>query len=450
MAGLISVLLFSAAGPAGAGSSEPAAALRCDLEQLPPAASSHWSSQWLADSRSFASRASQRASSATRRGTSRRPTIGAPSDFRRVELPNGRVPGFRPLQLSIYLPGNELPALPDFSKDAKEDSGGLEYPPQALVKSRSDSMLSRPSTSFSIPRKPVPSARAFSMDASRYSMESRDTDSITLTGTKSIVRRPSIIASQSTADFLDSLDARLPQTPPALRSKSGPEPVYTLYRRASEQSLRLRTHLEERQQIEKCLPECDTILEEKQPDLGNKVVGLSPILDHDESSPVSDLLSERRNESLAHHSRTDTSLSLASAPNGPRSPILRDVQPTSSSSKPSRRSIISQWLLRSIGSQTSFSVTPNAQTQHVKPDWSTHPPYSSRDRSSTGSSTVYSSYTAADGTSPWTTPYSSPHRRNESVSTYQTGGLNGTTSEDLAKMPTVVNVYEERTLGVAF
>ncbi|KAI4225351.1 MAG: hypothetical protein L6R36_003976 [Xanthoria steineri] len=235
---------------------QPLSAPVLDFDDVRPASRASRASQFIAESRNLASRASRRASSATRRSTSRRPTIGAPSDFRRVDLPRGRTPTFRPLQLSIYLPGNELPCLPTF-QEADEDNAGLVYPAQALIKSRSDSMLSRPSTAFN----PRP-----------------------------VHRRPDLAGRHSTQDFLDALDTRLPQAPPALQHKLGPEPVYTLYRRASEQSLRLRTHLEERSRIESLLPECDTILEEKHADPGGKSKALSPILDRDETTPVDDLL----------------------------------------------------------------------------------------------------------------------------------------------------------------
>ncbi|KAI4159175.1 MAG: hypothetical protein LQ342_006822 [Letrouitia transgressa] len=451
MAGFISVLLLSAAGPAGTRAFNQVPAPILDLERLPPATHPQRPSHWLAETRNFAARASRRASSATRRSSSRRPTIGAPSDFRRVELPSDRVPSFRPLQLSIYLPGNELPELPDFSADPNNNNGGLEYPPQALIKSRSDSMLSRPSTAFTIPRKPVPSTRTFSLDESRYSMESRYTfnESPTIAGSRSTIRRPSYAASQSTADFLDALDSRLPQTPPALRSKPGPEPVYTLYRRASEQSLRLRTHLEERQQIERRLPECDTIHEERLPET-SKVMGLSPILDNDETSPVSDILGERRDEGISHlkcHSRCNTSHSLTSTTNANRSPLSGVAQSTIAP-KLSRRSIISQWLLRSVGPQASPTYVSHPSIQPIESSCSSHQPCYLRDRSSTGSSTAYSQSTMDGSNLPTTSCPLTP--KSEAAPMYQLGGLAGRKSFDMDKMPTMVDVQENGIMGIAF
>lgn len=218
-----------------------------------------------------------------RRSTPRRPAIGAPSEFRRVQSgrvsPLRRTPPFRPLQLSIYLPGNELPDLPVFWEDGadKTEDVTLERPAQALLKSRSDSMLPRhPSSSFSIPRKPVP-IRTSSVDPSRFSMDSQFTlnwvgdsskaQSIVHLRSNSVERRPSFLTTRSAQHFLDALDSpdyALLQPPPAVtRSKS--EGPCTIYRRASEQSLRLRTHLEERQSLEGRLPNCATIQEEISP-----------------------------------------------------------------------------------------------------------------------------------------------------------------------------------------
>lgn len=268
----------------------------------------------------------------------------------------------------------------------EEDNVGLVRPAQALIKSRSESMLSMPSTSFSIPRKPVPS-RTVSMDQIR----SGPCHDINLES------RPSIAARQSTRDFLDALDARLPQSPPALQYKPGPEPVYTLYRRASEQSLRLRIHLEERRRIESLLPECDTI-EEK---IGYKSKGLSPILDRDETTPVDDPTS--------HCIQTSVSPSPASKRLSHRS--SKDV---STPAKPFRRSIVSEWLIRSVGSQT--SLISDHSSLNTKDDCAGHQQCTFRDRSST-SSTVCSSSTLADLQTTCTTPHPSPHKKNNSIPT---------------------------------
>ncbi|KAL9010997.1 MAG: hypothetical protein Q9173_004125 [Seirophora scorigena] len=419
----------------------PTSALVFDFDNVRPCSHASRPSQWMAESRSHAFRASRRASSATRRSTSRRPTIGAPSEFRRVEQRSGRDPSFRPLQLSIYLPGNELPSLPTFREEEEEDNAGLTYPAQVLVKSRSDSMLSRPSTAFSIPRKPVPK-RAVSTDQARYSTESRFTFNETSSGgeSRSAQHRPSLgAARQSTQDFLDALDTRLPQAPPALRSNSGPEPVYTLYRRASEQSLRLRTHLEERSQIERSLPEFGSIPEERQ-DSSSKSKGLSPILDRDEITPADDLLGNRGSD----HTRSNSSPSLASSRFHLRSSV---ATPVPAPIKPSQCSVVSQWLLRSVGSQASLRSDWDSSAHGSTQDCTGHPQCTFRDRSSTASSTIYSSSTAADLVSSATTPYSSPHKKIDSVSTYHTVSI-PRVSYDWKKRPVMVDV-KPKAVGMA-
>ncbi|KAL9597570.1 MAG: hypothetical protein Q9219_005072 [cf. Caloplaca sp. 3 TL-2023] len=270
------------------------------------------------------------------------------------------------------------------------------------------------------------------MDQSRYSLESRFSEMTTVGEPRSIHRRPSIAATQSTRDFLDALDSRLPQAPPALRSKSGPEPVYTLYRRASEQSLRLRTHLEERSQIERHLPDCDIIPEERHADIPSKSKGLSPILDRDETTPVDDLLGHPKTV----HTRSRSSLSLASSRFPYRSSLSGEAIATS---KPTRRSVVSQWLLRSVGSQASLRSDGESLALSSMDHCTGHQLCAFRDRSSTASSTIYSSSTAADVVSPMTTPQSSPHKRSDSVSTFHMVPT-PRMSSDWAKKPVIVDI----------
>ena len=264
------------------------------------------------DRRSLVSRASRRARSLSRPQASqhsRRPTIGNPTDFRRSDasqfsdLPVDLVPRstsppmrklspFRPLQLSIYIPGNELPSLPKFSDDFDDEElsiPGLERPPMAVLKPRSDSLLVRSSTSFSVPRKPVPS-RASSTEPLRYSIDSQRTYTDGMVHQRSFSfermrpynmdKRPSFATTRSNQEFLEGLNAPLPPLPqPATGTQF--ESGCAIYRRASEQSLRLRTHLEERQILERKLPEFETISEERSPVSPLSIQQSSPILQHD-------------------------------------------------------------------------------------------------------------------------------------------------------------------------
>ena len=427
---------------------QPAPPPRYDfVDPRPASRSSYRPSQWVVEGRNLASRASSRASRATRRSTSRRPTIGTPYDFKRVEFPSGRAVEFRPLQLSIYVPGNELEPLPAF--DEQMEDSDPAHPPKALIKSRSESILSRPSTSFTIPRKPVAS-RSFSMDGSRFSIDSRCTSSELNLGRP---RGPSVAASQSTQEFLDALDARLPQSPPLLRSKSGPEPVYTLYRRASEQSLRLRTHLEERQQVENRLQECDTILEEKQDD-GNR--GLSPISSHD--SPTNALPNDkvfptstlcRPGTPSPPPTMSLPPLPIADSPPSFTLPIqapsplpLRsqtsetDLLPTklyTPAEPPSVRARISQWLMRAASQSSSNLIeakATNTGTFEIR---------RSTDRPSTASS-ISTVTNGPELASPWTTPRSSPHRKKSSLSSCHFSVPDRGMSFDLEKHPAVTEV----------
>jgi hypothetical protein len=118
--------------------------------------SSHLS-QWVTEGRNKASRASSRASVSIKKRASRKPQIGNPSDFRRVDPPRARVEPFRPLELSIYLPGNRLSPLRGFDDIDVDELGRLQFPERALLRSRSETLLSQSSGAYQIPRKPVAS-----------------------------------------------------------------------------------------------------------------------------------------------------------------------------------------------------------------------------------------------------------------------------------------------------
>lgn len=116
-------------------------------------------SPWVQETRSLASRASRRASVLlTRRKTNSRPVISAPTDFRRVE-PIARRRSFRPLELSIYLPGNRLSDLPEFSRFDLDPLSQLSPPAKALMSPfDSSGHLRKESGPFQLSRKPVGSA----------------------------------------------------------------------------------------------------------------------------------------------------------------------------------------------------------------------------------------------------------------------------------------------------
>lgn len=199
--------------------------------------------QWVERSKSLASRASSRGSQAMRRrmtgyNEQRRPLrIGAPSDFRHVEngLPR-RGGGFRPLQLSIYLPQNQLspilphlgevnvPAPPDYFKE-------LPYPPPAArTHSRTDS-----SSTFHIHRKPVgSSSRASSEWTAHYQPGTGELD---------------------TQKLLAALEAEVPSTPPVTRARAMTAPA--TYER-------VKSALHEKLELEQRLKDIDDLIDERQ------------------------------------------------------------------------------------------------------------------------------------------------------------------------------------------
>lgn len=388
--------------------------------------SPHRPSQWLAEGRNLASRASSRASTSTRRTSNYRtsnyrPVIGAPSDFRKVQ----QAERFQPLELSFYRAGNELPALPVFYEDINEDEQGQEYPSQSLYHARSDSMLSR----FSIARKPLGSLRPLSLDAT----DGNYADELSFAlGRRSTRRQTSIATNQSTRDFLETLDARMPKTLPRSRSKSGPEPVYTLYRRASEQSLRLRTHLEEREKIERQLPECGTIPEEKQSsESSRKFPDLSPISSH--GDPTEDLPQQYPQPRSRHDSSQSVTCNTPPAHHQSQASFHKLLDsnpfpsPPSTAQGSSARSRISQWLSRSHTSSPrslSGSSLPGTSLPSSPHEHDVHRSSSTtRDRTSTVSTVSISSNSVGELATPWTTPRSSPWklRSRGSFSSCQTG-----------------------------
>jgi len=101
-----------------------------------------------------------------------RPRISAPTDFRRLDTPlepaapspRRRGRGFRPLELSIYLPSGRLSPLPDFTSDDWENVvNGLARPKPAVVREPGvpfDDDEEDGGDGFQFPRKPVSTSSA--------------------------------------------------------------------------------------------------------------------------------------------------------------------------------------------------------------------------------------------------------------------------------------------------
>lgn len=181
----------------------------------------------LADrSRSLASRASSRGSVLLRGsvvgGRPRRPTIGAPSDFRRVEGDFGqrRAEGFRPLELSIYHPFNRLSPLPDFCSSADEEGPADEDlpPPPLPAFVRTTSVMSLPSSEHRIARKPISTP---SSDAAWHPRTHQSFDALsTVSGLGNDWEVQSLRPRPSLPDRLDSVPPRnVVKAPSSARSR---------------------------------------------------------------------------------------------------------------------------------------------------------------------------------------------------------------------------------------
>lgn len=224
------------------------------------------SQEWLTRTRSFASRASTRGSYSLKRKLNmyngigsgsgsgsgpRRPHISGPSDFRHVQSSPSppRRRSFRPLQLSIYLPENQLsPILAHF-----DDSPALP-PATAHTHTRSASAMSN----FSIPRKAVASYQQDqrpSYDAYLASAHSTP-ESVAESFTHALTPRPSLPGSLSTQQLLAALDDPLAYPAPA-RLRANTLPVL------SEQVERVKSVLMEREALERRIRDVDELIVER-------------------------------------------------------------------------------------------------------------------------------------------------------------------------------------------
>jgi hypothetical protein len=196
------------------------------------------SREWVTRSKSFASRASSRGSFSVRRKLNtyngpRRPRIGAPSDFRHIENSMPRTERFRPLELSIYMPDNQLsPILPHFGTDdlsfPPDDFDDFRFPPTAMTHSRSDSALS-----FRIPRKPIRSGSGTSSESTANHRPRHE--------------------SLNAQELLAALEKELPKAPRPARLRAMTEPP------AYE---RVKSALHERFELERRLKDIDEVIEE--------------------------------------------------------------------------------------------------------------------------------------------------------------------------------------------
>jgi hypothetical protein len=284
-------------------------------EDLPPShhRSSSRLSQWATEGRNMASRVSSRASVSIKKRTSSRPQIGNPSDFRRVDPPRARLEPFRPLELSIYLPGNRLSPLRGFDDFDIDNFGHIKVPERALVRSRSDTLLSQSSGSFKIPRKPV------------ASLVSENDLSWSRTHTRQNTIDANDRHTQSRPSFCETINSQDMEGPLVMRSRSTSEP----------HDLRPKAILTE--------PFQDAF---------------SPILEEAvEDSPRLAPTTPSQATDLSPTTPSTLNLPLQAPPTPPSQP------PQSSTTSPATRKRVTQWLFRS----PSISYPTNTQFYQYSP-----------------------------------------------------------------------------------
>jgi len=233
---------------------------------IPEAQHSRSSShEWMSRTKSFASRASSRGSFSVRRKLNayngpRRPHIGAPTDFRHVQNALARrTDRFRPLELSIYMPDNQLsPLLPHFGGVDDEADSILSYPAPALVHSRSESALSN----FSIPRKPLGVHKSVHGRLEGLSIHTTSSPFASALASHPVHPRTSLPESPSEQELMAALQDELPQVLPRARLRSNTEPS-RIINRESAQVDRVKLVLQEKLELEKRLRDLDSILEER-------------------------------------------------------------------------------------------------------------------------------------------------------------------------------------------
>ncbi len=231
------------------------------------------SQEWLLRTRTSLSHASTRTSFSIRRKlntynpynpqSTRRPTIGNPTDSVHLDqgLPPPRRRSFRPLELSIYMPGNNLsPLLPDAENFGLERE--LQRPP--MVHTRSESAMSM----FTIPRKAVgTTSRQLSLSTTHRLIGSANTTPESMTEefhhTSPVVAHPLRPRPSSgnlkMSDVLGAVkvEKALPKRPEVARLRANTMPVLT------EQVERVKTAISEKAALDRQLAELESQIAER-------------------------------------------------------------------------------------------------------------------------------------------------------------------------------------------
>ena len=122
-----------------------------NLPPIPPPPPPSQLSQWVSQGK-----ASLRSSLTMRRHASK-PSISAPQPplpsqeltFRRA------APGYRPLELSIYMSSNRLSDLPAFDRLSFTEIGEIKFPPRALIRTKSEEFIPHKISMMPAPVKPA-------------------------------------------------------------------------------------------------------------------------------------------------------------------------------------------------------------------------------------------------------------------------------------------------------
>lgn len=348
-------------------------------------------SQWVANGRDFATRASSRASvytlSRPRKSHSKaRPSIGRPMDFRHTDgldgvdgiqsmiddapMPIRRRRSFTPLELSIYLPENRLSPLPDFlSTEWDKLPDSLEIPALALVRnrdSRTSSVSSNPSTSsYLIQRKPVGSGSRRSSIQSQSSVRSRPLSATLSTlpflqeepksRPESFVSNPPALQRSSTQGSLASPNRILSRLPSPSRSRSNT---------ASSRPGSLRRA---KTDVDEAIRELNTIVEERRADAYRSHSQSPALINRPPPSPSHHVPAIA--PSLRMHVRSETLSDIGSAfsaplvskplPNPPEAPTSA---PTVPPSRPTTKLSLTPPTRTFTGPLTSNPITPPTPT----------------------------------------------------------------------------------------
>ena len=322
--------------------------------------------------RRLASRASSRASSRARalsqsrsslfakKQPSRKPiTIGRPTEFRRTDAPFARgASPFRPLELSIYLPGNRLSPLPSFSEEY-EDLEALQYPARALIRAKSDDALSRMST-FTVRRKPVASvSRYSSFDASSsiYESHASFSSSPQLKQTTASYSSPQLSSANNPHATKDHSACQLPPLPVAARVRTLSEPPNT-ERRPRLADTRRRATSEERHRVQSRSVDFDTITEERIDEGDDDARSVSSVYDTPE-------MPSHAFESVPVQASSKSSFSR---PKTPRQPASVSSLYEDETTEPATYSRVAQWITKSPYTEAnaaSYNTSP-ARTEHTR------------------------------------------------------------------------------------